>query len=76
MAHCDQTNFGLQNKTHLRPQHTCELDFVPRLWSPSRSRKEFSVESEGIFWWSRGRKEFLGGVGVGIGKNVSTPTLV
>jgi hypothetical protein len=29
-------------------------------------------ESEGIFGWSRSRKEFLGGVGVG--KNVPTPT--
>jgi hypothetical protein len=33
----------------------------------SRSRKDFSVESEseGIFRWSRIRKEFVGGVGVG-----------
>jgi hypothetical protein len=31
-------------------------------------------ETEGIFRWSRSRKEFLGGVGVGAGKNVGTPT--
>jgi hypothetical protein len=28
------------------------------------------------FRWSRSRKEFLGGVGVGDGKNVPTPTSV
>jgi hypothetical protein len=46
-------------------------------------------ESEGVlggvgvgrnFRWSRGRKEFLGGVGVevgvGVGKNIPTPTSI
>jgi hypothetical protein len=31
-------------------------------------------QSEGIFGWSRSRKGFLGGVGVG--KNVPTPTSI